>query len=44
MYVFQPSISYVLCKIWDFDGSDYKDSGLLGYKTLVRTSQETYYL
>jgi hypothetical protein len=33
----------MLCKIWDFHGSDYEECRLLGYKTAVRTSQETHY-
>jgi hypothetical protein len=33
----------MLCKIWGFHGSDYKECRLLGYKTPVRTSQETHY-
>jgi hypothetical protein len=31
----------MLCKIWGFDGGDYEECRLLGYKTPVRTSQET---
>jgi hypothetical protein len=30
-------------KIWGFDGSDYEECCLLGYKPPVRTSQETHY-
>jgi hypothetical protein len=33
-----------LCKIWVFHGSDYEECSLLGYKNLVRTSQETHYV
>jgi hypothetical protein len=33
----------MLCKIWVFHGSDYEECRLLGYKTPVRTSQETHY-
>jgi hypothetical protein len=32
------------CKIWSFHGSDYEECRLLGYKTPVRTSQETHYV
>jgi hypothetical protein len=32
----------MLCKIWDFRGSDYEEFRLLGYKNPVRTSQETH--
>jgi hypothetical protein len=32
-----------LVKIWGFDGGDYEEC-LLGYKTPVRTSQETHYV
>jgi hypothetical protein len=31
-------------KIWGFHGGDYEDCRLLGYKTPVRTSQETHYV
>jgi hypothetical protein len=34
----------ILFKICDFRGSDYEESRLMGYKTLVRTSQETHYV
>jgi hypothetical protein len=34
----------MLYKIWGFQGGDYKDCRLLGYKTPVRTSQETHYV
>jgi hypothetical protein len=34
----------MLCKIWDFHGSDYEECRLLGYKIPVRTSQETHYV
>jgi hypothetical protein len=37
-------LTICLCKIWGFHGSDYKECRLLGYKTPVRTSQETHYL
>jgi hypothetical protein len=33
-----------LCKIRGFPGDDYKECRLLGYKTPVRTSQETHYV
>jgi hypothetical protein len=32
------------CKIWDFQGGDYEECRLLGYKNPVRTSQETHYV
>jgi hypothetical protein len=32
------------CRIWGFHGGDYDECRLLGYKTPVRTSQETHYL
>jgi hypothetical protein len=32
-----------LCKLWGFHGGDYEECRLLGYKTPVRTSQETHY-
>jgi hypothetical protein len=32
------------CKIWGFHGGDYEECRLLGYKTPVRTSQETHYV
>jgi hypothetical protein len=35
--------SLELSKIWGFHGGDYEERRLLGYKTLVRTSQETHY-
>jgi hypothetical protein len=31
-------------KICDFHGGDYEECRLLGYKTPVRTSQETHYV
>jgi hypothetical protein len=34
----------MLCKIWGFHGGDYKECHLLGYKSPVRTSQETHYV
>jgi hypothetical protein len=34
----------ILCKICGFHGSDYEECHLLGYKTPVRTSQETHYI
>jgi hypothetical protein len=34
----------MLCKIWGFHGSDYEGCRILGYKTPVRTSQETHYV
>jgi hypothetical protein len=34
----------MLCKIWGFHGGDYEECRLLGYKNLVRTSQETHYV
>jgi hypothetical protein len=34
----------VLCKILGFHGSHYEERRLLGYKTPVRTSQETHYV
>jgi hypothetical protein len=34
----------IVCKIWDFDGSDYEEWRLLGYKHPVRTSQKTHYV
>jgi hypothetical protein len=34
----------MLCKIWNFHSSDYKECRLLGYKTPVPTSQETHYV
>jgi hypothetical protein len=33
----------MLCKIWGFSGGDFEECRLLGYKTRVRTSQETHY-
>jgi hypothetical protein len=33
-----------LCKICGFHGGDYEECHLLGYKTPVRTSQETHYV
>jgi hypothetical protein len=33
----------MLCKIWGFHGGDYEKCRLLGYKTPVFTSRETYY-
>jgi hypothetical protein len=32
------------CKIWGFQGGDYEECRLLGYKNSVRTSQETHYV
>jgi hypothetical protein len=32
------------CKILGFHGGDYEEWRLLGYKTPVRTSQETHYV
>jgi hypothetical protein len=32
------------CKIWGFHGGDYEECRLLGYRTPVRTSQETHYV
>jgi hypothetical protein len=34
----------MLCKIWVFQGSDFEECRLLGYKNSVRTSQETHYV
>jgi hypothetical protein len=34
----------MLRKIWSFHGGDYEECRLLGYKNLVRTSQEKYYV
>jgi hypothetical protein len=34
----------MLCEILGFYGNDYEESCLLGYKTPVRLSQETYYV
>jgi hypothetical protein len=34
----------MLCKIWGFQGSDYEECRLLGFKHPVRTSQETHYV
>jgi hypothetical protein len=34
----------MLCKIWGFHSGDYEECRLLGYKTPVRTSQETHYV
>jgi hypothetical protein len=34
----------MLCKIWGFHGGDYEECPLLGYNSLGRTSQETYYV
>jgi hypothetical protein len=34
----------MLCKIRGFDSGDYEECRLLGYKTPVRTSQETHYI
>jgi hypothetical protein len=34
----------MLCKISGFHGGDYEECRLLGYKTPVRTSQETHYV
>jgi hypothetical protein len=31
-------------KIWGFDGGDFEECRLLGYKTPIRTSQETHYV
>jgi hypothetical protein len=36
--------SNVLCKIWGVHGGHYEVCRLLGYKTPVRTSQETHYV
>jgi hypothetical protein len=33
-----------LCRIFGFHGDDYEECRLLGYKTPVRTSQETHYV
>jgi hypothetical protein len=33
---------YSCCKIWSFQGCDYEECCLLGYKIPVRTSQEIY--
>jgi hypothetical protein len=33
----------MLCTIWCFHGDDYEECRLLGYKSPVRTSQETHY-
>jgi hypothetical protein len=33
-----------LCKVWGFQGGEYEEYRLLGYKNAVRTSQETHYL
>jgi hypothetical protein len=33
-----------LGEVWSSHGGDYEEYRLLGYKTTVRTSQETYYL
>jgi hypothetical protein len=33
-----------ICKIWGFNGSDYEECRLLGYKNPFRTSQETHYI
>jgi hypothetical protein len=33
----------MVCKIWGFDGGDYEECRLLGYKNPVPTSQETHY-
>jgi hypothetical protein len=35
---------FYFSKIWGFHGSDYEEWRLLGYKTPVRTSQETHYV
>jgi hypothetical protein len=32
------------CKAWGYHGGNYEECHLLGYKTPVRTSQETYYV
>jgi hypothetical protein len=32
------------CKVWCFHGDDYEECRLLGYKTPVRTSEETHYV
>jgi hypothetical protein len=37
-------LSFSLCKIWGFQGGDYEECRLLGYKNPVRTSQETHYV
>jgi hypothetical protein len=34
----------ILCNMWSFHGGDYEECRLLGYKTPVRTSQETHYI
>jgi hypothetical protein len=34
---------YITCKIWGFNGGDYEECRLLGYKNPVCTSQETHY-
>jgi hypothetical protein len=36
--------NFLVCKIWGFHGGDYEECRLLGYKTPVRTSQETHYV
>jgi hypothetical protein len=39
-----PRTETILCKIWGSHGCDYEECCLLGYKTPVRTSQETHYV
>jgi hypothetical protein len=34
----------MLCKVWGSHGGDYGECRLLGYKTPIRTSQETHYV
>jgi hypothetical protein len=36
-------IAKEICNIWGFYGGDYEECRLLGFKTLVRTSQDTHY-
>jgi hypothetical protein len=37
-------ITLMLCKISSFQGGDYEECDILGYKNPVRTSQETHYV
>jgi hypothetical protein len=44
-YVFATEPSrLMLCENWGFHDDDYEECRLLGYKTPVRTSQETHYI
>jgi hypothetical protein len=44
LLIFSVYAHYNSCEISGFHGGDYEGCRLLGYKTPVRTSQETHYL